>query len=56
MLDDTDEKAHETEALIPLLEYKRQINGETTVYVCENYACKTPTTNLAELKSQLESK
>ena len=56
MLDDNDEEAHVAEALIPLLEYKRQINGETTAYVCENYVCKSPTTNLAELESQLDSK
>ena len=56
LLDATDEEAQETELLIPLLENKRQINGETTVYVCENYACKAPTTDLAELESQLDSK
>ena len=56
LLDAAAEETQETEVLIPLLENKRQIDGETTVYVCENYACKAPTTDLAELESQLDSK
>ena len=56
LLDETAEAAQETEAFVPLLESKRQINGETTVYVCENYVCKAPTTDLVELESQLDLK
>ena len=56
LLDVAAEETQETEVLIPLLENKRQIDGETTVYVCENYACKAPTTDLGELESQLDSK
>ena len=56
LLDETAEESQESEALVPLLENKQQINGETTVYVCENYACKAPTTNLAELENQLDSR
>ena len=53
LLDPRAENLQETEAFIPLLEGKKQINDKTTIYVCENYTCKAPTTDLAELESQL---
>ncbi|MBI4584089.1 MAG: thioredoxin domain-containing protein [Planctomycetes bacterium] len=38
---------------VPLLAGKRLIDGKTTVYLCENYACKAPVTDLAELEREL---
>lgn len=43
----------EGETLSPLLADREQINGKTTVYVCENYACKLPVTSVAEMVEQL---
>ena len=33
----------------PLTDGKTQIEGKATVYVCENYACQVPTTDVVEL-------
>ncbi|MCH8292645.1 thioredoxin domain-containing protein [Candidatus Poribacteria bacterium] len=38
---------------LPLLEGKKQIDNKATVYVCENYACQTPTTDLGALEKLL---
>ena len=38
---------------MPLTAGKTQIDGKATVYVCENYACQVPTTDVAELGKQL---
>ncbi len=54
LLDVTSENGQETKTFIPLLEGKVPRNGKTTIYVCENYACKSPTTELAELEKLLE--
>ncbi|MGH9872391.1 MAG: thioredoxin domain-containing protein [Pyrinomonadaceae bacterium] len=45
-----DAKAEET---VPLLRDRPQIDGKTTVYLCEHFTCKAPTTNPRELASQL---
>jgi uncharacterized protein YyaL (SSP411 family) len=37
----------------PLLEGREQIDGRATAYVCENYACKLPTTSVETLREQL---
>ncbi|MGH7425568.1 MAG: thioredoxin domain-containing protein, partial [Candidatus Methylomirabilales bacterium] len=37
----------------PLLEGKQPLDGQPTVFVCEGYACKAPTTDPAELARQL---
>ncbi len=34
---------------IPLLEGKTQLDGKVTIYVCQNYACQAPTTDISEL-------
>ena len=41
------------EAAMPLTVGKTQIDGRATVYVCENYACQTPTTDVGELGTLL---
>ena len=37
----------------PLLEYRPQLNGLPTAYVCEGYACKMPVTEPEKLAKQL---
>jgi uncharacterized protein YyaL (SSP411 family) len=38
---------------LPLAEARETINGTSTAYVCENYACQMPTTDPAVLAEQL---
>ena len=40
--------------IVPVLVDRPQLDGKATVYVCEHFTCKNPTTNPAELASQLE--
>ena len=37
-----------------LTDGKAEIDGKPTVYICENFACKSPITELESLKKQLE--
>jgi len=41
---------------IPLLSGKTMLSGKATVYVCENYACKQPVTDVAALKRILDER
>jgi hypothetical protein len=41
--------------LIPFLSSIVKQNEETTAYVCENFTCKLPTSDVEEFKKQLES-
>ncbi len=41
------------DASMPLTVGKTQVDGRATVYVCENYACQTPTTDVGELGTLL---
>jgi uncharacterized protein YyaL (SSP411 family) len=43
------------EALIPLLAERKTRAGRATAYVCEGYACQSPTTDPEELRRQLGS-
>src|SRR6185369_14574578 len=40
-------------ATIPLLENRQPINGRATAYVCENYSCQQPVTDVSALANQL---
>jgi uncharacterized protein len=42
-------------AMAPLIEGKASIKGMPTVYVCENFACKAPVTDIAALRRQLDA-
>ncbi|HSK31272.1 MAG TPA: thioredoxin domain-containing protein, partial [Candidatus Limnocylindria bacterium] len=42
------------ENVSPLLQGKAQVNGKTTVYVCQNFTCSAPVTKWTELKTLLE--
>lgn len=42
-------------SISPLLQGRLQLDGKPTAFVCENFACKTPTSNPDELKSQLHA-
>jgi hypothetical protein len=46
----TAEKADENADLIPLLEGRKTIDGKATAYVCENFVCLKPVTELNDLK------
>jgi uncharacterized protein YyaL (SSP411 family) len=39
--------------LAPFTELQKSIDGKATVYVCENYACKTPTTDINKVIEDL---
>jgi hypothetical protein len=43
----------ELPGLIPLIKDKVAIQGNPTVYICENYTCRTPITDLEDLKRVL---
>jgi len=39
----------------PLLQGKTQIDGQATVYVCQNFTCSAPVTSASELRALLKS-
>jgi hypothetical protein len=41
--------------LAPLTEGKVSLGGKPTAYICENFACKSPVTQVADLARQLDS-
>ncbi len=40
--------------IVPLLADKEMLHGKPTAYVCENFTCKIPTTDLDDLREQLK--
>ncbi|GGE06595.1 thioredoxin domain-containing protein [Marinithermofilum abyssi] len=48
-----DGNSAELSRLLPFTEEQRAVNGRATAYVCRNYACRQPATNLEELQQQL---
>ena len=45
----------EAVAAVPLLQNRPLLNDGATAYVCENYACQQPVTDIGALATQLES-
>ncbi|MGR3304322.1 MAG: thioredoxin domain-containing protein [Candidatus Scalindua sp.] len=52
----SDKKAKNIISLIPFVEKQKALGGKTTAYVCENYNCKFPTTNLKKFEELLDHK
>ncbi|MCZ6689035.1 MAG: thioredoxin domain-containing protein [Planctomycetota bacterium] len=50
----TGEGAASLLTLMPMLKDRGMLGGKATAYVCENYACKLPTSDPAELAKQLD--
>jgi len=42
--------------LVPLTRGKVAIHGEPAVYICENYTCRAPITELEDLRQVLSSR
>ena len=38
---------------LPLLEGKKLVDGKSAVYICKNYSCQEPITEVSELRNQL---
>lgn len=49
----TAETGEELAKLAPFTKDYKTIDGKTTVYICENYSCRQPITNLDEAMEQL---
>ncbi|ULL19798.1 thioredoxin domain-containing protein [Paenibacillus sp. H1-7] len=47
-------EGEEVGRLIPLVQDKRAIGGRATAYVCSDFACQSPTTDLEELRELLQ--
>jgi uncharacterized protein YyaL (SSP411 family) len=43
------------EQIAPFVKDQGKVNGRTTAYICENYACKLPTTDIEQMISLIES-
>jgi len=46
-------KRPDEEGSLPLLVGREMVDGKATAYVCENYACQLPVTNVEELEEQI---
>ena len=54
-LQPSDASSAEVEALIPFIKTQRPLQGKATAYVCTNYVCNLPTTDLDQLIALLDS-
>lgn len=54
ILKDPKDNSNLIEKIIPWITNYDQINGKTTVYICKNRTCHKPTTDLNEIKKQLD--
>ena len=50
-----DEEQPAIVALAEFTEFQKSIDGKATAYVCQNYACKAPTTDIKEMLESLQS-
>ncbi len=51
----TDEEKPAIVALAEFTEFQKSIDGKATAYVCQNYACKAPTTDIKEMLKSLQN-
>ena len=42
--------------LFPFVESQIMVDGKSTAYICQDYACNTPTTDITEMEKQLSKK
>jgi uncharacterized protein YyaL (SSP411 family) len=49
-----DDQAEEITKLAPFTEHQKSLNGKATAYVCRNYACNLPTTDVAEMEKLMK--
>ena len=54
LLDDASPDAADAKSLIPCLDGKTLVDGKVTVYVCENYTCQAPVTDVRQLDAVLQ--
>jgi len=47
-------EGEELERLIPFVKTMKKVNERATLYICQNYACKSPTTSIDDLENILE--
>jgi uncharacterized protein YyaL (SSP411 family) len=48
------EEGKAIEKIVPFIKHQNKINGKATAYVCESYACKAPTTDVAKMISHIK--
>lgn len=53
-LQPADASSVQIEALIPFIKEQRPLQGKATAYICKNYVCNLPTTDVAKLISLLD--
>ncbi len=49
-------ESKELEELIPFIKEMEKIDDKTTAYICENYACKAPTTDIDHFERTLQGR
>ena len=54
ILKPSDGQKREVVRIAPFTETQVAINGKATAYVCQNYACEAPTTDITEMMSSLK--
>jgi uncharacterized protein YyaL (SSP411 family) len=50
----SDDKENSLSKLAPFTKDMKSIDGKATAYICRNFACELPTTNVLEMRSTLE--
>ena len=51
----SESSGEEADATVPLLDGKAMVEGRAAVYLCENFTCKEPLTDLSAIEKALES-
>ena len=56
ILRSTEKDSQEPDQLTGFTQYKTAIDGKATAYVCHNYACREPTTDISKMLGLLNVK